>query len=121
VRAPALPCDTLVGAQRIVVLGPRGVGKTTAAVQLGQFTGLPIIELDAHFWSHDLAPMPKDAWREVGRGLATSDRWITDGDRGPYGVLGPRLERADTVVILDLSVPRCAWRTLRRSRERADF
>lgn len=44
-----------------------------------------------------------------------------DGDLGPYDVLSPRLEHADTVVILDLSLARCAWRASRRSRERADF
>ena len=31
------------------------------------------------------------------------------------------LPRADTVLILDFSLTRCAWRALRRSRERADF
>ena len=28
---------------------------------------------------------------------------------------------ADTIVVLDFSLPRCAWRAFRRSRERADF
>jgi hypothetical protein len=44
-----------------------------------------------------------------------------DGDLGPYDVPGVRLRAADTVVFLDFSPARCAWRVIRRSRERADF
>ena len=44
-----------------------------------------------------------------------------DGDLGPYDAPAARLARADTVVILDFSLARCAWRAARRSRERADF
>lgn len=53
--------------------------------------------------------------------LAAGDRWIMDGDLGPYDAPAARLRRADTVVVLDLSLGRCAWRAVRRSRERADF
>ena len=44
-----------------------------------------------------------------------------DGDLGPYDVVEVRLRRADTVILLDFSLLRCAWRAIRRSRERADF
>jgi len=44
-----------------------------------------------------------------------------DGDLGPYDVIGVRLRAADTVVFLDFAPLRCAWRAVRRSRERADF
>lgn len=44
-----------------------------------------------------------------------------DGDLGPHDVLAPRLARADTVLVLDFGLIRCAYRALRRSRERADF
>ena len=107
--------------ERVVVLGRGGAGKSTFAVRLGQLTGLPVIQLDQHFWSADLLPLAPDAWSAVQRELAVSTRWIMDGDLGPYDVLCPRLQYADTVVILDFSLARCAWRALRRSRERADF
>lgn len=55
------------------------------------------------------------------RHLAAADRWVMDGDLGPYDAPAVRLHRADTVVVLDLSSARCAWRAARRSRERADF
>jgi hypothetical protein len=107
--------------QRVVVLGRGGAGKSTAAVQLGQITGLPVIELDKHFWSPDLQPLSGDEWARVTSDLAARPRWVMDGDLGPYDVLAPRLRRADTVLILDYSLLRCVWRALRRSRERADF
>jgi hypothetical protein len=36
-------------------------------------------------------------------------------------VIEVRLRAADTVVFLDFSLVRCAWRAIRRSRENADF
>jgi hypothetical protein len=44
-----------------------------------------------------------------------------DGDLGPYDVLDVRMQAADTIVFLDFSPVRCAWRAIRRSPERADF
>jgi hypothetical protein len=107
--------------KRVVVLGRGGAGKSTASVRLGQLTGLPVIELDKHFWRPDLAAMPADDWLRTQRELAESCEWIMDGDLGPYDALAPRLGRADTIVILDFSLIRCAWHAARRSRERADF
>ncbi len=106
---------------RVVILGRGGAGKSTLAVHLSEVTGLPVIELDRHFWSEDLSPLSVQAWAQVQEPLATADRWIMDGDLGPYDAPAPPLRRADTVVILDLSLPRCAWRAARRSKERADF
>lgn len=44
-----------------------------------------------------------------------------EGDLGPYDVVEVRLRAADTVLVLDFSLIRCAWRAVRRSRERWDF
>ena len=107
--------------ERVVVLGRGAAGKSTAAVDLGRITELPVIELDKHFWRPRLAPMPRDEWTQLQHVLAAPGRWIMDGDLGPYDAPAARLERADTVVILDFSLARCAWRAARRSRQRADF
>ncbi len=107
--------------QRVVVLGRGGAGKSTAAVELGRITGLPVVELDAHFWGPDLASLSVQEWTRRQRELAAAPRWIMDGDLGPYDAPAARLMRADTVLILDFGLMRCAWRALRRSRERADF
>jgi hypothetical protein len=54
-------------------------------------------------------------------GFVAEERWIMDGDLGPYDVVEIRLRAADTIILLDFSFVRCAWRAIRRSRERADF
>ena len=47
---------------------------------------------------------------------------MIDGDLGPYDTaLEQRFAVADTIVILDFPLWRCAWRALRRSRETWEF
>ncbi|WP_042433889.1 hypothetical protein [Streptacidiphilus anmyonensis] len=98
-----------------------GSGKSSLAVTLGTATGLPVIELDKHFWGPDLEATPPEKWATLQSDLAQAHQWIMDGDLGPYDVLNVRLRRADTVILLDYSFWPCAWRAMRRSRERLDF
>jgi adenylate kinase family enzyme len=108
--------------KRVMVLGRGGSGKSALARQLGDVTGLPVIELDTLFWRDGLTAMDAAQWAAVQHKLAQRDTWIIDGDLGPYDeALDIRLRAADTIIVLDLSLPRAAWRTLRRGRERADY
>jgi adenylate kinase family enzyme len=107
--------------QRVVILGRGGAGKSTLAGRLGAAKGLPVVELDKHFWQPGLVAMRADEWEARQRELADQQRWIMDGDLGPHDLLATRLERADTVIVLDFPFAVCAWRALRRSRQRADF
>jgi adenylate kinase family enzyme len=107
--------------KHVVVLGRGGAGKSTFASRLGSATGLPVIELDKHFWSTDLSPTPKERWITVQHRLISEPAWILDGDLGPYDTLAVRLQATDTVVVLDFRLWRCAWRALRRSHENMAF
>lgn len=107
--------------RRVIILGRGGAGKSTLAARLGVALALPVIELDKHFWGPDLAPMPTDRWARIQRRLTSGQRWILDGDLGPYDALSVRLRAADTVILLDFPLWRCAWRALRRSRENLAF
>ena len=108
--------------QRVVILGRGAAGKSVLAARLGQITGLPVIELDQHFWRPGLNATPAAEWAQTQSELTRREAWIMDGDLGPYDTaLGARLAAADTVIVLDFPFVRCAWRALRRSRERADF
>ena len=107
--------------KHVVILGRGASGKSTLARRLGEITGLPVIEFDKIFWRPGLVPTPRDQWVVVQEKLVTEDGWIMDGDLGPYDAVEVRLRAADTIILLDFSLVRCAWRAVRRSRERADF
>ncbi len=107
--------------KRVVVLGRGAAGKSTLAMLLGRVTGIPVLELDKLFWRSGLAATPPDDWRRLQEDLARCDTWIMDGDLGAYDIVEVRLRAADTVILLDYSLIRCAWRALRRGRERGDF
>ena len=107
--------------RRVVILGRGAAGKSTAALALGQRTGLPVIELDKHFWLAGTTPTSPTEWTRKQTELIARDCWILDGDLGPDDDLPIRLAAADTVIVLDFSLLRCAWRAARRSRGRADF
>jgi adenylate kinase family enzyme len=106
---------------RVVILGPGASGKSTLAARLGEITGLPVIELDKLFWREGLVATPRDEWVRLQQTLIAGCGWIMDGDLGPYDAVEVRLRAADTVVFLDIPIARCAWRAVRRSRERIDF
>jgi adenylate kinase family enzyme len=107
--------------KRVVVLGRGASGKSTLARQLSELTALPLIELDKFFWRAGLLATPRDEWVSLQEKLVATDGWIMDGDLGPYDAVEVRLRAADTIILLDFSLIRCAWRAALRSRERADF
>lgn len=107
--------------KRVVILGRGAAGKSTLARRLGEIIELPVIELDKVFWQPDLIAMSPGQWSVLQQKLVAQDSWILDGDLGPYDVIEPRLRAADTIILLDFSFVRCAWRAFRRAHERADF
>ena len=108
--------------KRVAILGRGGAGKSLLAQKLSAALDLPAIELDSIFWQPDLRPTPERDWAEIQRNLVEGDRWIIDGDLGPYDTgLELRLRAADTVVVLDFPLWRCVWQALRRSRETREF
>jgi adenylate kinase family enzyme len=107
--------------KRVVILGRGGSGKSTLAAKLGEITGLPVIELDKIFWQPGLQALPRDEWVKMQRRLVAQESWIMDGDLGQYDAVEVRLQAADTIILLDFALLRCAWRALRRGRERSDF
>ncbi|HZS27741.1 MAG TPA: adenylate kinase [Candidatus Angelobacter sp.] len=107
--------------KRVVILSRGAAGKTTLARRLAELTKLPVIELDKLFWQPGLVPTGRDQWIAAQQKLVHEEHWIMDGDLGPYDIVEVRLQAADTIIFLDFSLVRCAWRALRRSHERADF
>lgn len=98
--------------ERILILGCGGAGKSTLARRLGQLTGLPVIHLDAHYFSAGWVATPAELWRPRVEELVAGNRWIIDGNFA--STLDLRLRRADTVVFLDLPRRICLWRVFKR-------
>src|SRR5437588_1268359 len=107
--------------KRVVIVGRGASGKSTLARRLADITGLPVIEVDKIFWRPGLIATPRERWIVMQEKLVAGDRWIMDGDLGPYDAAEVRLRAADTIIFLDFSLVRCAWRAIRRSCEHADF
>ena len=84
-----------------MLVGPGGAGKSWLAKQLAAATGLPLVHLDREYWRPGWIETPKTEWKAKVKLLADGERWIMDGNYG--GTLALRMERADTIVFLDVS------------------
>ncbi len=104
--------------QRVaIVASASGCGKTTVGRALATALGVPFVELDAIHWQSGWTELDAGELRRRVEPLVARDAWVIDGSyRGKLGDLV--LERADTVVWLDLPrriwLPRLVVRTLRR-------
>jgi adenylate kinase family enzyme len=103
-------------AERVVILGSAGAGKTTLAVSIADRTGLPVVHLDPVFWRAGWAPAPQDEARPALAAAVAGPRWVLDGNFLPAGDVmdDPRFARADTVVFLDVPRALCLWRVMSR-------
>lgn len=98
--------------QRIAVVGPSGSGKTTLARWLHHRLGLPCTDLDDVFWRPGWQPAPIGEFRRAVDRLTRASAWVLAGN---YGVARDLIwPRADTLVWLDLPLPRVLWRTTAR-------
>jgi adenylate kinase family enzyme len=97
---------------RVIVTGMAGSGKSTFSRALSARTGLPVIHLDYHYWKPGWIEPSDDEWRDKQRTLLAGDAWIADGN--DRQTLDLRLERADTIVVLDTSWWTCAGRAFIR-------
>jgi len=99
--------------QRVLVIGCSGSGKTTLAMQVADHLQLPYINLDEHYWQPGWTPTPMSQWHAISNELADRPAWIMDGTYG--STLQYRLQKADTVVYLDMSTWTCLYRVASRT------
>ena len=64
--------------RKVLAVGSGGAGKTTLALQVGEFTGLPVVHLDRLYWGPGWSAPDQDAWRR--RLEDAEDDWILDGN-----------------------------------------
>jgi adenylate kinase family enzyme len=102
--------------RRVSVVGSSGSGKTTFAAQLAERLRVPHVELDAIYWGPNWSHLDEQTLRASVREATVGDGWVCDGNYSDVRRIV--LERADTVVWLDLPLRTCLVRMLRRTRRR---
>ncbi|WP_059170209.1 hypothetical protein [Bacillus sp. FJAT-27445] len=98
--------------KRVMIIGSSGSGKTTLGLKISEKLSLPLIHLDYHFWKANWeAPSDKE-WRNKLENLVKEDKWIMDGNF--TSSLDIRLNRADTIVFVDLPRFTRMYRVIKR-------
>lgn len=99
---------------RIAITGASGNGKTTLARRLAETCDLRHVEIDALHHGPNWESCGADALRERVIAATAGDDWVTDSTY--HRMLGPLVvDRADTVVWLDLPARLVLYRLIRRS------
>jgi adenylate kinase family enzyme len=99
---------------RIVVVGTGGSGKTTVARELAGRLGVPHVELDELFHGPGWTETPAEEFRRRVAAATDGDGWVVDGNYERF--LGDLvLDRADTVVWLDIPLSVSLRRVTRRT------
>jgi adenylate kinase family enzyme len=104
--------------RRVAVLGCGGAGKTTLARELARRHGLPLVEADP-IVHRPGRPRPDAEWQAELNAAADGDAWVIDAMK--LSVLEHRVERADTVVFLDVPRRWCYLGLVQRRRWRRDI
>ena len=98
---------------RILVYGVTGSGKSTAAVAIGERTGLPVTLVDEVTWLPGWIPVEDSVQRELIGEIVAGGRWVLDSSYGAW--LDLVLPRVELVVGLDYPRWLSFWRLLLRT------
>ena len=104
-------------ADRILVYGVTGSGKTSCAERISAATGIPWHAVDDLTWEPGWIPVPEDEQRRRIDAICAGERWILDTAYGSW--LDVVLARAELVVALDFPRWLSLSRLIRRSVARA--
>jgi adenylate kinase family enzyme len=91
--------------RRIAVVGCAGAGKTRFSRELGRRLGLPVLQLDAHYWRPGWREPPPGEWAAEQERLLSGEAWVADGNY--VNTLHLRTARAGMVVHFDLPRRTC--------------
>jgi adenylate kinase family enzyme len=104
-------------ADRVLIYGVTGSGKTTLARQVAERTGLPWHSVDDLTWEPGWVAVPADEQRSRITAICTQDRWVLDTAYGSW--LDVPLARVQLIVALDYPRWRSLARLIRRTMMRA--
>jgi adenylate kinase family enzyme len=98
---------------RVLVIGNGATGKTTFSDRLAARTGIDVHHLDGMAWRAGWRRVPEDEFEAALAQVLAGPRWIIDGVAYPQHI-PERIERADTVIFIDYSLPRIYWWALKK-------
>lgn len=99
--------------QRVMIIGQPGSGKTTLARQLGVATRLPVYHMDKIHWKPGWVERDRAEKTQLCAEVHAKPRWVFEG--GHSVTWADRLERADTLIWLDVPLWRRLVRVVRRT------
>jgi len=97
---------------RVLVIGSAGSGKSTLSQKLSELLQLPIVHLDKYYWKPNWVPTPNEEWDQFILEVTNQEQWIMDGNYSR--TLDIRMERADTIIFLDMPRLLCIYRIIKR-------
>ena len=92
-------------AEKIIVIGCPGSGKSTFARRLKDATGLPLCYLDMLYWNPDKTTVSGEVFRERLDSVLREDRWIIDGNYS--STLEARVSVCQRIFFFDLPADVC--------------
>lgn len=101
---------------RILVVGPPGVGKSAFCQKLSAALNKPLYHLDDYYWLKNWQRIGAKQWDVVLEQLCSLPDWIIDGNH--ESTFRKRVKYADLVIMLDYQPLQCLWRYLLRSIKR---
>lgn len=99
--------------QRVMIIGQPGSGKSTLARKIGAAKALPVVHIDLIHWKAgwiERSGAEKDALIAVEH---AKPKWVFEGGRS--STWPERLDRADTLIWIDLPLWLRMWRVLART------
>jgi len=98
---------------RVMIIGQPGSGKSTFAQEFGEITHLPVFHIDHIHWQSGWVERPGPEKDKLCAEVHARDKWVFEGGRS--STWPERLERADTLIWLDLPLGLRAWRVFWRT------
>jgi adenylate kinase family enzyme len=98
--------------KRVAIIGNAGSGKSTLAENLHQSLKLPVHHLDKYFWKPGWSYPDPSEYKLIHDALCDQEEWIIDGNN--LRLLEYRMDKAQSIIFLDIPRYLCFWRILKR-------
>lgn len=99
--------------KRVAVFGNAGGGKSTLSKRLSEITGLPLYVLDKIQYQSGGIEVSQEDYKRIHQEILATEQWIVDGF-GCMETLWTRLDKADTLVFVDLPLYVHFWWVTKR-------